>query len=110
MELTFTPEEEAFRTEVRSFLKEHLPERLSSQIRDGLQLSKADMEEWHAILNRQGWLANHWVSRVARSMAVAAVKAPRVRASRAVRSCLGVWGFEEAVTGQAHGQIEPNCR
>ena len=60
MELTFTPEEEAFRTEVRSFLKEHLPERLSSQIRDGLQLSKADMEEWHAILNRQGWLANHW--------------------------------------------------
>ena len=60
MELTFTPEEEAFRTEVQSFLKQHLPERLSSQIRDGLQLSKADMEEWHAILNRQGWLANHW--------------------------------------------------
>jgi alkylation response protein AidB-like acyl-CoA dehydrogenase len=60
MELTFTPEEEAFRTEVRSFLKEHLPERLSSRIRDGLQLSKADIEEWHAILNRQGWLANHW--------------------------------------------------
>ena len=60
MELTFTPEEEAFRTEVRSFLKQHLPERLSSQVRDGLLLSKADMEEWHAILNRQGWLANHW--------------------------------------------------
>ena len=60
MELTFTPEEEAFRTEVQSFLKQHLPERLSSQIREGLQLSKADVEEWHAILNRQGWLANHW--------------------------------------------------
>ena len=57
-----------------------------------------------------GWLANHWLSRVARSLAVAAVKAPPVRASRAFRSCLGVWGFEEAVTGQAHGQIEPNCR
>ncbi len=60
MELTFTPEEEAFRTEVRNFLTQHLPERLSSKVRDGLHLSKAEMEEWHAILNRQGWLANHW--------------------------------------------------
>ena len=60
MELTFTPEEEAFRTEVRSFLKEHLPDRLSSKVRDGLRLNKADIDEWHAILNRKGWLANHW--------------------------------------------------
>ena len=60
MELTFTPEEEAFRTEVRSFLKQHLPDRLSSKVRDGLRLNKADIDEWHAILNRRGWLANHW--------------------------------------------------
>ena len=60
MELTFTPEEEAFRTEVRSFLKQYLPERLSSKVRDSLHLSKADMDEWHDILNRRGWLANHW--------------------------------------------------
>jgi alkylation response protein AidB-like acyl-CoA dehydrogenase len=60
MELNFTPEEEAFRREVRQFLAEQLPERLSSKVREGLHLSKADMEEWHAILNQRGWLANHW--------------------------------------------------
>ena len=60
MDLSFTPEEEAFRAEVRQFLQDELPGRLSSKVRDGQRLSKADMEEWHAILNRRGWLANHW--------------------------------------------------
>lgn len=60
MDLNFTPEEEAFRTEVQTFLKEKLPERLQSKVKQGLRLSKADMEEWHAILHQRGWLANHW--------------------------------------------------
>jgi alkylation response protein AidB-like acyl-CoA dehydrogenase len=60
MDLNFTPQEEAFRAEVRAFLAEKLPERLSSKVAEGKHLSKADMEEWHAILNERGWLANHW--------------------------------------------------
>ena len=60
MDLNFTPEEEAFREEVRHFLREHLPQRLSQKVHQGLRLTKADMEEWHAILNARGWLANHW--------------------------------------------------
>ena len=60
MDLNFTPEDEAFREEVRSFLKEKLPARLSSKVRQGQRLTKEDMEEWHAILNERGWLANHW--------------------------------------------------
>jgi alkylation response protein AidB-like acyl-CoA dehydrogenase len=60
MDLNFTPEEEAFRTEVQTFLKDKLPERLQSKVKQGLRLSKTDMEAWHAILNEQGWLANHW--------------------------------------------------
>ena len=60
MDLNFTPEEEAFREEVRQFLREHLPQRLSQKVHQGLRLTKADMEEWHAILNARGWLANHW--------------------------------------------------
>lgn len=60
MDLDFTPEDEAFRAEVRSFLDEKLPQRLSEKVRTGKHLTKADMEEWHAILNERGWLAPHW--------------------------------------------------
>ena len=60
MELNFTTEEEAFRAEVRAFLADKLPERLSAKVRGGQILAKADVEEWHAILNARGWLANHW--------------------------------------------------
>jgi len=60
MDLKFTPEEEAFRTEVQRFLSEQLPERLSSKVKRGLRLAKSDMEEWHSILNARGWLASHW--------------------------------------------------
>ncbi|MBM6574792.1 acyl-CoA dehydrogenase family protein [Sphingomonas sp. BT552] len=60
MDLSFTPEEEAFRDEVRSFLKEKLPARLSNKVAHGLSLTRDDMVEWHAILNARGWLASHW--------------------------------------------------
>ena len=45
MDLQFTPEELAFRDEVRSFLKDQLPEDLSHKVRNGLQLTKQDMED-----------------------------------------------------------------
>src|SRR4051812_9986106 len=60
MDLNFTPEEEAFRGEVRAFLADKLPVRLSEKVRGGKILEKADMQEWHATLNARGWLANHW--------------------------------------------------
>ena len=60
MDLNFTPDDEAFRQEVREFLNTRLPDRLSSKVRKGQRLSKTDMEQWHAILNEQGWLASHW--------------------------------------------------
>lgn len=60
MDLAFTPEENTFRDAVRAFLADHLPERLSAKVMQGKLLTRADMAEWHAILNRQGWLASHW--------------------------------------------------
>jgi len=60
MDLSFTAAEEAFRDEVRSFLAEKYPRRLADKVRKGMRLGKADHEEWHAILNARGWLANHW--------------------------------------------------
>lgn len=60
MDLNFTPQEEAFREEVRAFLAQNLSTELSEKVRAGVHLSKAEMEAWHAKLNKRGWLANHW--------------------------------------------------
>ncbi|RPF70768.1 acyl-CoA dehydrogenase family protein [Aurantiacibacter spongiae] len=60
MNLEYTEDEKAFREEVRQFLKDKLPSRLSDKVRTGKRLTKEDMEEWHAILNEKGWLAPHW--------------------------------------------------
>jgi alkylation response protein AidB-like acyl-CoA dehydrogenase len=60
MDLSFTPQEQAFRDEVREFLRTKLPQRLSEKVRRQLHLSRDDMAEWHSILNARGWLAPHW--------------------------------------------------
>jgi len=60
MDLSFSPDEIAFRDEVRAFLRDELPSELSDKVRRGQELSKADMERWHAILNGRGWLATTW--------------------------------------------------
>ena len=60
MDLSYSDEEKAFRAEVRAFLEEKLPKEMSDKIRKGEELGKAGQEEWHAILNKQGWLAPNW--------------------------------------------------
>ena len=60
MDLNYTPEEEAFRDEVRAFLADRLPEDLSRKVKEGRELSKEDTERWHAILAERGWLAATW--------------------------------------------------
>ncbi|GHB47402.1 hypothetical protein GCM10007094_40840 [Pseudovibrio japonicus] len=60
MDLNYSADELAFRDEVRSFLDKNLSSALSEKVRLGKRLSKADLEEWHATLNRRGWLAVNW--------------------------------------------------
>jgi len=60
MDLNFTPEEQAFRATVLGFLHDRLPRRLADKVHGGRRLTRDDMAQWHAILNAQGWLANHW--------------------------------------------------
>lgn len=60
MNLSFTSQEEEFGEEVRIFLRDKLPSRLSEKVRTGKRLSKLDLEQWHSILNERGWFANHW--------------------------------------------------
>jgi alkylation response protein AidB-like acyl-CoA dehydrogenase len=60
MDLNYTDEQKAFRDEVRSYLAAELPARLVNKVRLGKTLTKQDHEEWHAILNKRGWLAGNW--------------------------------------------------
>lgn len=60
MDLRFTAEEEQFREEVRSFLREKLPARIADKVRTNKRLTRQDRADWHAILNERGWYANHW--------------------------------------------------
>ncbi|MBS3961045.1 MAG: acyl-CoA dehydrogenase family protein [Sandarakinorhabdus sp.] len=62
MHMTFTPEEIAFREEVRSFLAESLPGRLREGARNTPSVFvEPDIgDEWQRILFEKGWLACHW--------------------------------------------------
>jgi alkylation response protein AidB-like acyl-CoA dehydrogenase len=60
MDLSFTPEEEAFRADVKTFFAKQLPKDLAEKVKGGRRLTKAEVEGWQAILSKQGWLAPHW--------------------------------------------------
>ncbi len=60
MDLRFTPEENAFREEVRTFLKGALPEPIRKKMVEGRSLSKDDIVTWQRILNKKGWAVTNW--------------------------------------------------
>ena len=60
MNLNYTDTQIQFREEVRAFLDTNLPEALSTKVRLDKTLTKAEHEQWHAILNDKGWLAGNW--------------------------------------------------
>jgi pimeloyl-CoA dehydrogenase large subunit len=60
MDLRFTPEEQAFRAEVREFLGGALPPSIRQNLRDGKGTSKAELVTWQRILNAKGWAVPHW--------------------------------------------------
>ncbi|MFN2461128.1 MAG: acyl-CoA dehydrogenase family protein [Candidatus Velthaea sp.] len=60
MDLTFTPEERAFRAEVREFVAARLPADVRAKMQAGAELVKDDMARWHAELFARGWGAPGW--------------------------------------------------
>lgn len=60
MDLSYSPEELAFRQEVRSFIDENLPEHIRAKGGRHPHYSREDIVEWHQILARKGWVASHW--------------------------------------------------
>src|SRR6516225_6658823 len=59
MELTLSPEDAAFRDEVRSFIVENYPAEMRVPNPE-TDLSKEQMLLWHRILHKKGWIAPLW--------------------------------------------------
>ncbi|MEN9905159.1 MAG: hypothetical protein RLZZ555_1724 [Pseudomonadota bacterium] len=60
MKLQFTAEEEAFRLEVREFVRQHLPADIKRKVELGLRLEHQDYVTWFRILEARGWLTPNW--------------------------------------------------
>ncbi len=60
MDLNFTPEELAFRAEIRQWVAASLPQDISHKVHNALRLSRDDMQRWGQILGKKGWLGYAW--------------------------------------------------
>ena len=60
MDLSFTPEHEAFRTEVRSWLDTAIPASLRAKADNFAHFDHDEVMQWHRILAEKGWVAPHW--------------------------------------------------
>jgi len=59
MNLEFTEEEKAFRTEVREFIENNYPQNIGTRgVQD--EMSREDMLAWHKILGKKGWSVPAW--------------------------------------------------
>ena len=61
MDMKFSPETEAFRAEVRDFLRENLPEDIREQVAyERMDLPREAQARWHRILYEKGWACPSW--------------------------------------------------
>jgi alkylation response protein AidB-like acyl-CoA dehydrogenase len=60
MDLNFTPEELAFRHEIRQWVAENLPQDIRHKVLQALRLSRDDLQRWARILGAKGWLGYGW--------------------------------------------------
>ncbi|CAN5539597.1 acyl-CoA dehydrogenase family protein [soil metagenome] len=60
MNLQFSPADEAFRLEVREFVRSNLPLDIKRKVELGLRIEHADYVCWFRILEVRGWLTPGW--------------------------------------------------
>ncbi len=62
MDLAFTPEEEQFRKDIRSWVHANLPSHISHKVHNALRLTRDDQQDWAKILGKKGWLGYGWAT------------------------------------------------
>ena len=60
MDLAFTPEEQKFREDIRTWVRDNLPKEISNKVHNALRLSRDDLQRWAKILGKKGWLGYGW--------------------------------------------------
>jgi alkylation response protein AidB-like acyl-CoA dehydrogenase len=60
MDLNFTTEENAFREDVRAFVREKLPAHIRHKVTNGLRLTRDDHVSWQQTLHKRGWGGPSW--------------------------------------------------
>jgi alkylation response protein AidB-like acyl-CoA dehydrogenase len=60
MDLSFTPEQQAFREEVRSWIARAMPAEMRRKAEAGASFHQDETMQWHRILFEKGWIAPHW--------------------------------------------------
>lgn len=60
MDLSFSPEDNAFRDEVRAFIASELSPETRRRVEEGRALTKADVVNWQRTLNARGWATPSW--------------------------------------------------
>ena len=60
MDLSFTPEEQTFREEIRGWVAQNLPRDISDKVRNAVRLTRDDMQRWAKILGQKGWHGWGW--------------------------------------------------
>ena len=60
MELAYTPDEQKFREDVRSFIRDNLPKDVQDRVLNGRPMGREDFLRWHRLLHQRGWVAPNW--------------------------------------------------
>ncbi len=64
MDMSFSPEDIAFRKEVRGWIAEAMPSDLAAKAAVDGNFSHDESMRWHKILYEKGWIAPHWPKEV----------------------------------------------
>ena len=60
MDLAFTPDEEAFRKEIRAWVGSTLSRETAHKVHNALRLTRDDLQNWAKQLGKKGWLGYAW--------------------------------------------------
>jgi alkylation response protein AidB-like acyl-CoA dehydrogenase len=64
MDLSFTPEQLAFRQEVREWIATAMPPEMKRKADAGASFEHTESMAWHKILYEKGWIAPNWPEEV----------------------------------------------